>query len=160
MKAVRPREAGSAFDAQARFIAACGGPGAVADHAGVAPFTPYKWTDPDQTRGMPFQIACALTEHFGQTALAEHLAARAGGVFLPLLPDGEGALAELTGEAADGMGRLVREVFAAMSPCSPGGAGLTAAEAATVTAKIDRVMHALAGLRSLAQDAVRGEGGG
>lgn len=113
MNLQKPRQPGSAYDALDQFIDQCGGPKVLADFAAVRLSTAYSWTDPDQSKGTPFATLCQLTRHYGATAAAEHLAACAGGVFVPM-PKGNGALLEnaaaLSVETADAVSAIIRSI--------------------------------------------------
>jgi hypothetical protein len=144
----KPRTPASAHDILLRLIDACGGPKIVAAFLGVRLGTAYSWTDPDTSPGSaPFAQVCLLTEHFGITAAAEHLALLAGGVFVPL-PSDDGELDEhaatLTLETAEIVGEIIR----CTRSNSEGGTKLTPAERARLKRMAFDVMRVMSGILS------------
>lgn len=161
MNPIRPRAAGSPFAAMTRLVEQCGGADAAADFSGRSKFTVYKWTDPDQSDGAPFAVVAQLTEHFGATAAAEHLAMRAGGIFMPLPAEG-GAQAQwgrLTAASAQHFATVMGGIARALSPDSEDQTRVTPKEARGMIADLDHAIRDLAALRGLALETA-GEGGG
>ncbi|ODN70194.1 hypothetical protein [Methylobrevis pamukkalensis] len=150
MNAVKPRISGSSHDAIRRLVAGCGGVEAVADFLGKGASTVYAWTNPDSPGEAPFALIATLTDHFGATACAEHLALRAGGVFLPLPPADSGAAEVLSAEVADEVGGLLADMIRSSAKGSEGGEAWTPREAARILADADRLLHTVAEIRSLA----------
>lgn len=160
MTLTRPRLAGSPFAALARMIEACGGVRAVAEFVNRAESSVYKWTDPEQSDGAPFGIVAQLAAHFGAAEAAEHLAARSGGIFLPI-PDAKagGRWAELSAEAAKESGEVFAEIMLALAPKGDGGSAVTRAEALRLLSEVDDLLSVLSRLRGLAQGVIdEGEG--
>lgn len=158
MNTMRPRRAGSPSEAQALLLEQCGGAQAAGDFVGKARSTAYKWTDPDQSEGAPFNVVATLSEHFRATAAAEHLALRAGGVFLPIpRADAEG-WGGLSAAAAEETGRLLSEIWRALDPASEAGARVGRAEADAILRDVETVMRTVAAMRALALKARGDEG--
>lgn len=159
MSLIRPRLPGSPFAAIARFVEACGGVEAVATFANRAPSTVYKWTDPEQSEGLPFAIAAQLSDHFRAGALADHLSIRAGGVFLPL-PEagGAGRWGEVSAIASEEFAEVLAGILRALSPRGDGGSAVTQAEARQLLGEIDDVLAVLGQLRGLAMAATGDRG--
>ncbi|MGE4337999.1 MAG: hypothetical protein AB7E55_18755 [Pigmentiphaga sp.] len=150
MTLVRPRKAGSAHAAIGRMIDAIGAQD-VADSVEVSKFTVYKWADPEQPGDLAFHRACQISAHFRTTILAEHLALRAGGVFVPLPDiDADGEWGVLTAETAGAFADAMREVAQVLCPKSDGGRGVTPREAARLVSTIDEGLATLARLRGMA----------
>lgn len=160
MKAVRPREAGAPHDATVRLIGECGGVERVAAFTDRRASSIYRYTDPDQSDGMPFAMVAQLTEHFGALAAAEHLAARAGGVFVPVpVAEASPQWGQLTAETAQHFADVMRDIAQALAPDGDGGHAVTPAEASAMVADLDHAIHDLCALRSLAMGTARGDGG-
>lgn len=159
MKAVRPREPGAPHDATVRLIEQCGGVERVAAFVGRRASSVYRYTDPDQSDGMPFAMVGQLTEHFGAAAAVEHLAMRAGGVFLPVpVEGGPPRWGALTAETARHFAQVMADIAEALSPGGEGAARVTPGEARGMVPDIDHAIRDLCELRALAL-AAAGEGG-
>jgi hypothetical protein len=166
MRPMKPRLAEGPHAALARFlreIAELRGEDAgqgvriAAEFEGIDPGTLYKQLDPDQAGDVSFPRVCRLTQHFGATAAAEHLAALAGGVFLPV-PQGGGPSpwGELTASAGEDFARAMGDIVRALSPQSEGAAGVTQAEGRAILEKVDQAIRDMVRLRGLAQLAAEG----
>ncbi|WP_342640920.1 hypothetical protein [Rhodoligotrophos ferricapiens] len=151
MNPVRPRQAGSSFAAIALMLKQVGGVDTVASYTGRRESTVYRWTDPDQSDGIPFNIVCQISEHFGITTAAEHLAIRSGGWFLPnpaIEHDDE--LASAAAQAAAEYADLIHRYAKALDPKSEAGRQVSPREAGEMVTGIDELYRALAVLRALA----------
>lgn len=84
---MKPREPGSIWDAIASAVSQIGGADRFAHAVDRKPHWTYAVSDADQSAKQRVQLsyadACRLSEK-GATALAEHMALCAGGVFLPV----------------------------------------------------------------------------
>lgn len=138
----KPAVAGSPKAAVAKLINQCGGATEVALKSGVNISTAYGWADEAcENSHMPFWRVAALSGP-AATAAAEYLAARCGGVFLPL-PQGGGAVAGLLAEAAREHGDMMAELIAALAD-----GRLSLRERREGAEAVTRVMADLAALRS------------
>jgi hypothetical protein len=160
MNPYKTRAAGSVHDALARGMAQVAtsvgmdesaGPQVAADFEGISKYTIYKALDPDQREDLGFGRVARLTSKFGITAPAELLATLAGGVFLPIPQDHEGAWAELSAEVAEHIGQLLSEVFRALSPASDGSTEITPPEADRILRDLQEVTRAVATMTSMAR---------
>lgn len=148
----KPRAAGSAHEATSHFIDLCGGARAVSDFIGRSPSTVNGWTDPDGrdgAAGIGFSHACMLTQHFGNSVLAEHLALRAGGLFVPGIGASGEPLPQLTGELAEGMGRTIRTVMTALDAGGESGAAISTEEARRILSELELVARVVGEMRSV-----------
>lgn len=151
MNVMRPRKTGSPADALAALLTQCGPIETVADFLNKRPGTIYRYTDPDQSDGMPFALVALLTEHYRATAAAEHLALRAGGVFLPIpREDDADGWGGLSAAAAEDTGHLISDIVRALAPTSEGGTRVAGHELDVILKDIDRVLRVVAALRGLA----------
>ncbi|WEK50336.1 MAG: hypothetical protein P0Y66_22285 [Candidatus Kaistia colombiensis] len=162
MNPYKTRAAGSLHDALARGMSQIAtsvgmhetaGPQVAADFEGISKYTIYKALDPDQRDDIGFGRVARLTSKFGMTAPAEFLATLAGGVFLPVSQDHEGAWAELSADVADHIGQLLAEIFRDLSPASDGGTEITPPEADRILRDLEVVTRAVATMTSLARKA-------
>jgi hypothetical protein len=83
------RDAGSARAALEQLFDQCGGVGEAAAFLGRSKHHLHHCTDPDDDRDLGLRAVSQLTRAFDATAVAEHLAAQAGGVFVPGKPSAE-----------------------------------------------------------------------
>lgn len=161
MRPMKKRAPGSASDALARMMAeiATGegrdpeaGVAIAAAFENVSPPTLYKALDPDQREEFPYSRVARLTEHFGCSAAAVHLAELAGGVFLPLpADDGNNPLAELSARAGSEFGNTMAALVRSLAPDSEQGSKLGPRERPEVIANINRLMRVLAAMRTQVQ---------
>lgn len=160
MTPYKTRAVGSSPEAMARMIGEVAtsmgldesaGAQIAADFEGISKFTIYKALDPDQPEDFPYGRVARLTSRFGVVAPAEHLATLAGGVFLPVPKEHDGAWAELSAEVAEHIGQLLSEVFKALSPASDGSTEITPPEADRILRDLQEVTRAVAAMTSMAR---------
>jgi hypothetical protein len=106
------REPGSPRAALDRLFREVGGYTAAADFLGRNPHHLRHCTDPDDDRDIGFRQVVMLTRAFGATAAAEHIAAQAGGVFMPC-PVSNQSFEALMGHSAKEFGEAVSQVMQA-----------------------------------------------
>ena len=111
---MKPREPGTIWEAISEAMNQLGGAEQMAAKANRKVWWAYTVSDEDASNnartGLSFADACALAEK-GGTALAEHIALRAGGVFIPASAIDDAALkAELATFSMES-GELVSEVI-------------------------------------------------
>lgn len=115
----RPQKAlppGGVHDAIARGMDQAGGVQGVADllqlTGRVGRVYDFANPDADRRRNAPLAFAeAAVLSRAGVTALAEHLALASGGVYLPPLPAGGGAVGALAGMAGKEFGEAMAGLF-------------------------------------------------
>jgi hypothetical protein len=83
------RDAGSPRAALETLFEQCGGAAEAASFLGRSKYHLQHCTDPDDERDLGFRAVCQLARAFSATAAAEHLAAQAGGVFVPAVTSSE-----------------------------------------------------------------------
>lgn len=119
----------------------------------------YAYADPASPAQISFDQVVALTGR-ETPAVAEYLAALAGGVFLPLFAGGDGSeVHELTARSAVEFGELTSEIITAMADRR-----VDPTEARRCVAQIDEHMRAVAALRqrlaAIADSKLGGSDGG
>ena len=150
MRPMKPRRPGSPHDALAQLMAQIGaaaqgdGVQIAADFEGKTKFTFYKLLDPDQDGELSFVRVARLTEHFGATAAAEHLAGLCGCVLVrpPASVPGTRDLLASTGRALKETGDVIAAVTGAL-----GDERICAADRMRILAEIDQAMAQLAALK-------------
>lgn len=160
MRPVKPRAAGSARDALVRLLQE------VANHAGRDPEAGpkiaadfldrslslvHRATDPDCREDLGFRQVCKLSERYGASAAAEHLARLAGGLYLPLpAPGTPGRWAELEAEAAEDFGHAVADLIRAGAE----GENLAACDRDRIARELLETIKAMTALLGLVLDPV------
>lgn len=135
---LKRREPGSIAEATARAIHEVGGVRSAMAVLGLSQTRVYALTDPDERRRINAEGIEALCVA-GATALAEHFALLAGGLFLPSGRDeGDSGLHRLTGAAAAEFGDFVRVQLAALAD-----GRLTPAEAAEALRELEEALAPL-----------------
>lgn len=162
MRPMKPRAPGSATDTVVKLVNQIGvlvegdGVKAVADFENLHPGTVRKWMDPLENSDVSYSRVARLTQHFGATAAAEHLASLAGGTFVPEVAADDARFSELTGAALDHLAQATREIIEAHSQKSDGGAAFTSREALHVLDPLLSLSRDVANLIALAR-AIAGE---
>lgn len=113
-----------------------------AAHLNKSPGHVRRCTDHDQPGDLSFGEVSLLTRLSSHPAAAEHLAAQAGGVFVPLPTGGGGELGAISAEALQDAVNVVKSVMAAESPSSDGGQKKTPAELRAVLAGYAELLRA------------------
>lgn len=142
MRPNKPRAPGSAKDALTRMLAeiaatqgreASAGAEIAADFDGsISASMLRKSTDPDLPEDLGFRRVSRFTRHFRVRAAAEHLAACAGGIFVPLPEARGGRFGALAAAASGEFGEAMSELIRATSFDGAGGVSVTPEEAAHV----------------------------
>ncbi|HEV2557388.1 MAG TPA: hypothetical protein VGU45_02055 [Microvirga sp.] len=143
------RDPGSPRAALSDLFTACGGVESAANFLGRSPFSLHKVSDPDEERDLGFRQVSQLTRTFRASAAAEHLAAQAGGIFLPLPDDSGSELADITGQALVEAAEAARAVLSAESASSEGGKQHTAAECRAILREFDDVLRLVGRARAI-----------
>lgn len=169
MRPMKPRQPGSPQDALTRMLAEIGesqtrersaGPEIAAAFEGVSVSLLHKATDPDQPEDLGFRRVSRLTRHFRVAAAAEHLAACAGGVFVPLPPPGM-RYEHLASQNAQEFGEAMAGLWQASSDASDGGAEITTAEARRLLREwsdvVRKATELTAVLRAIVEQGERGD---
>ncbi len=111
---MKPREPGTIWEAISEAMNQLGGAEQMAAKANRKVWWAYTVSDEDASTnartGLSFADACALAEK-GGTALAEHIALRAGGVFIPATAIDDAALKAELASFSQESGELVSEVI-------------------------------------------------
>lgn len=157
MTPIKPRIPGSHYAAVTALIRQCApdnpaeGIERAASHLGKSTFTLHGYSNESGNGEISFLQMCQLSQAFGATAGAEHLAMVAGGLFVPLpAPSADGEMAELSAEAADEFGQMLAELVRDLSVKSDGGTALTQSESRRVLAKTEPLMRTLGMIRARA----------
>jgi hypothetical protein len=137
----RPSVPGTPKEAIKRLFSQKGGIKNVEVLLGLKHTVVYAYASEGETDEIRFAQVAALTDPMG-TAAAEYLAARAGGVFLPM-PQSEEAIGKLTAESVRRHGRAVAEIVDALADQE-----LSQAEAARALPDVEAALSALAQLHS------------
>lgn len=119
-----------------------------ADFLGISHWTLRSQLDPDRVGSeVAYSRVAQLTQHFGCTDAAEHLALCAGGVFLPM-PQGSGRINELSAGAMLEMSEALVALAKRTAPTSEAGADLSWREATEALPLIADAMAMLSTLYS------------
>ena len=154
MRPMKPRRPGSPHDALAQLMTQIGtsqngdGVQIAADFEGKTKFTFYKLLDPDQDGELSFVRVARLTEHFGVSAAAEHLAGLCGCVLVrppQSMPSAKDLLVA-TGAALKETGDVIAEVSAALVDGE-----VSAADRARILPEIRQAMALFAALALLVE---------
>jgi hypothetical protein len=146
-KPVKPRQYDSPKACIAELFAERGGVENVMVLLGLGRTTTYAFADPREAEEISFARVAALTVPDAPAA-AEYLARRAGGVFLPVIPE-EADLAALCADDMRAHGEALAGVVATLS------APATGEQLQGELAKIDSALRTLAGLRAVASHALK-----
>jgi hypothetical protein len=130
---------------------------AIADFENIATGTVYKMLDQAEAAEFSYSRVARLTEHFGVSAAAEHLAMLAGGTFLPVPQADDARFSELTGAALEHLAQASREIIEAHSPKSDGGATFTPREARHLLAPLGSLLSDVSNLIALARSVAEAE---
>lgn len=126
----------------ARIIDECGGVKQAAFLGGRAASQVYACADPAVDAQMPLDIALRLSAASNSTTLAEHVAAMAGGVFMPIQPMTD-PLTGLSAKSAKEHGALVGALIDALSD-----GAICDKERADLLARIDQSVRTLVSVRA------------
>ncbi|MGD2131738.1 MAG: hypothetical protein PVI23_03035 [Maricaulaceae bacterium] len=141
---VKPRPYGTPKAAVARLIEAAGGANAAMEILELSRTRVYAFTDPSDESEISFARVCKLTETSGGRPGAEHLAALAGGLFLPL-DAAEGAdWHAMAGSASRRNARTISTLLEALSPEDDTPGEITAQEARALLELVDEQLAVLA----------------
>jgi hypothetical protein len=138
---VKPRRLGTPKAAVSELVAQHGGIEQVMVTLGIGKSDAYAWTDPQSPKEMSFARVAALTSP-ACTAGVEYLAARAGGLFLPM-PSACTPIGSLTADSVRRHGVAAAELIVALAD-----GRLSAEEARGALPELDAACAALALLRS------------
>jgi hypothetical protein len=153
---IKPRAYGSPKAAVAKLFEAAGGAGEVMAALGLSRTRVYAFTDPQDDSEISFTRVCALTEARRATPAAEHLAALAGGLFLPLKPAVEADWHEMAGTASRRSAQTIATLLEALSPQDDTPNVVTPAEARALIELVDEELAVLALARAKLLAALEG----
>lgn len=154
---VKPRPYGTPKAAVAKLIEAAGGAGAAMDILELSRTRVYAFTDPNDESEISFARVCKLTEASGARPGAEHLAALAGGLFLPLDAAEGSDWHTMAGSASRRNARTISAILDALSPEDDTPGEITPAEARELLEAVDEQLAVLAMARAKLMS-VAGEG--
>lgn len=138
----KARDYGTTKELVARIIDECGGVKQAAFLGGRAASQVYAYADPAVDAQMPLDIALRLSAASNSTTLAEHAAAMAGGVFMPVQPMTD-PLAGLSAKSAKEHGHLMASLIEALQDGS-----ISARERADLLERIDQSVRTLVSARA------------
>ncbi len=141
---IKPRPYGTPKAAVAKLFEAAGGASAVMELLSLSRTRVYALTDPNDEAEISFTRVCALTEARGATPCAEHLAALAGGLFLPLTPAAEADWHAMAGAASTRNAQTIASLLDALSPEDDTPGEITAQEARVLIERVDEQLAVLA----------------
>ena len=154
---VKPRPYGTPKAAVAKLFEAAGGANAVMEILKLSRTRVYAFTDPNDDAEISFSRVCALTGATEASPGAEHLAALAGGLFLPLAPASEADWYAMAGSSSRRHARTIATLLEALSPEDDTPGEITAQEARGLLELVDQQLAVLAlaraKLKSIADDA-------
>lgn len=126
----KPKEPGTIWDAIANALDQVGGPEAAARHCRRKTWWAYTVADQDASEKartkLSYDDACTMAQH-GGTALVEHMALEAGGVFLPCASDLDGSVQDAIANASRETGEGISSAILAVATL--GTCGLAKAKA-------------------------------
>ena len=153
----KDREYGSSESVISRLFKECGGVPKVMKALALSRTRCYALADPDDPAQISYERVVTLTKDFGATAAAEHLAALAGGTFLPIDADEtEAGWHALAATAARRSAALTATMLESIGPEGRSPGTIDAREARALLAEVDGLMAVLAKqhvlLRAVADD--------
>jgi hypothetical protein len=141
---IKPRAYGTPKAAVAKLFEAAGGAPAVMETLGLSRTRVYAFTDPQDDSEISFSRVCALTEERRATPAAEHLAALAGGLFLPLKSADDSDWLAMAGAASTKNAETVASLLSALSPADDTPGEITRTEARELIEVVDQQLAVLA----------------
>lgn len=153
----KDRKYGSSERVISRLFKECGGVPKVMEALELSRTRCYALADPDDPAQISYERVVTLTQTFGASAAAEHLATVAGGTFMPTVADEDEADWHALAAAAARRGAaLTATMLESIGPEGRSPGAIDAAEARTLLAEIDGLMAVLAKqhvlLRALAEE--------
>lgn len=141
---MKPRAYGTPKAAVARLFEEAGGAPAVMEILELSRTRVYAFADPNDDAELSFARVAKLTQATGATATAEHLAALAGGVFLPVAPASESDWHVMAGQASRKNARTISTLLEALSPEDDTPGVVTDDEARDLLKLVDEQLSVLA----------------
>jgi hypothetical protein len=141
---VKPRPYGTPKAAVAKLFEAAGGANAVMDLLELSRTRVYAFTDPSDDAEISFTRVCMLTGATEATPGAEHLAALAGGLFLPLKVAEPADWHAVAGEASRKHAQTIATLLESLSPEDDTPGEITAQEARELLEIVDEQLAVLA----------------
>jgi hypothetical protein len=141
---VKPRAYGTPKAAVAKLFEEAGGANVVMDVLSLSRTRVYAFTDPADEAEISFARVCALTEAKQATPAAEHLAALAGGLFLPLKSASDADWHTMAGAAGRRSAETIAKLLEALSPQDDTPNEVTPKEARALIELVDEELAVLA----------------
>lgn len=141
---VKPRAYETPKAAVARLFEAAGGANAVMETLQLSRTRVYAFADPADEAEISFARVCALTDAKKATPAAEHLAALAGGLFLPLNAASEADWHAMAGTASQRNAQTIATLLEALSPKDDTPNEVTPKEARRLIELVDEELAVLA----------------
>jgi hypothetical protein len=141
---IKPRPYGTPKAAVAKLFEAAGGAPAVMETLALSRTRVYAFTDPQDDSEISFARVCALTEATRSTPAAEHLAALAGGLYLPLTSAADADWHAMAGAASRGNAQTIATLLEALSPEDDTPGEITPEEARRLLELVDEELAVLA----------------
>jgi hypothetical protein len=141
---IKPRPYGTPKAAVAKLFEAAGGASVVMELLNLSRTRVYALTDPNDEAEISFARVCALTEARAATPCAEHLAALAGGLFLPLAAAPQADWHAMAAAASTRSGQTIAALLDALSPEDDTPGEITAEEARVLIEQVDEQLAILA----------------
>lgn len=141
---IKPRAYGTPKAAVGKLFEAVGGAEAVMELLDLSRTRVYAFTDPSDDAEISFARVCRLTEAQNASPGAEHLAALAGGLFMPLTHDDETEWHAMAGAASRRNARTISTLLEALSPANETPGEIDAKEARELLKLVDEQLALLA----------------
>lgn len=141
---VKPRAYETPKAAVARLFEAAGGAPAVMETLKLSRTRVYAFADPADESEISFARVCALTEERKATPAAEHLAALAGGLYLPVQAADDTDWHRWAGAAGSRNASTISALLEALSPTDDTPNEITPKEARELIALVDEELAILA----------------
>jgi hypothetical protein len=141
----KDRAYGSSENVISRLFKECGGVPKVMEALQLSRTRCYALSDPDDPAQISYERVVTLTKTFGVSAAAEHMAALAGGTFLPIAADEDEAdWHALAAAAARRSAALTATMLESIGPEGRSPGAIDATEARALLAEVDGLMVVLA----------------
>lgn len=141
----KDRAYGSSESVISRLFKECGGVPKVMETLALSRTRCYALADPDDPAKISYERAAKLTETYGASAAAEHMAALAGGTFLPIAADdNEADWHALAAQAARRSAALTATLLESIGPEGRSPGTIDSTEARALLAEVDGLMTVLA----------------
>lgn len=141
----KDRAYGSSESVISRLFKECGGVPKVMEALDLSRTRCYALADPDDPAKISYERVVTLTKTFGASAAAEHMAALAGGTFLPIAADDDEAdWHALAAKAARRSAALTATLLESIGPEGRSPGTIDSMEARALLAEVDGLMAVLA----------------